>query len=190
MANRSRIPIVFSIYMLDVICCALGCVILLWQIQLQEAEEQTAAAKQALESWKRASSEVDFVTAEIAALRAELLASKQKNELLSIDIERTANERDEAHRVIAVRKKEYDALLAAKVYSEAILKGVQGDLAKLKDQQKLALLDLAGKVKENAELLLQITAAEKKATDLAKQVTARKIDAHEAARRLQEQLAR
>src|SRR5215217_5252118 len=46
MQTRNRvIPTVFSIYMLDVICCALGCVILLWQVSHQEAEEQSARAK-------------------------------------------------------------------------------------------------------------------------------------------------
>ncbi len=44
MINRHRVPTVFSIYMLDVICCALGCVILLWQLKHSEAEEQTEAA--------------------------------------------------------------------------------------------------------------------------------------------------
>ena len=44
MQARHRIPTIFNIYMLDVICCALGCVILLWQVSHQEAEDQTAAA--------------------------------------------------------------------------------------------------------------------------------------------------
>src|SRR6476659_6677097 len=45
MALRHRVPTVFSIYMVDVLCCALGCVILLWQVNYQEAEKQTAAAQ-------------------------------------------------------------------------------------------------------------------------------------------------
>ena len=204
MVNRNRIPTVFSIYMLDVICCALGCVILLWQLQHQEAEEQTAAARQAqaearqaetaaklaLENWKRASSEVDFITAEIAALQAKLLASEQKNELLIVENVRITKERDDGLRAIAVSKKDYDTLHAAWLYSETMLKGLRGDLVKLKDQQKLAVIDLAGKVKENAELLLQISAAETRAKEFEKQAVARKIDVQEAAKRLQEQLAR
>ena len=45
MLLRHKVPTIFNIYMLDVICCALGCVILLWQVSHQEAEQQTAAAK-------------------------------------------------------------------------------------------------------------------------------------------------
>src|SRR6516225_9347339 len=55
MNPRNRIPTVFGIYMLDVICCALGCVILLWQLSHQEAEQQTAAAAQERENYERAS---------------------------------------------------------------------------------------------------------------------------------------
>ena len=43
MKTRHKIPAVFSIYMVDVLCCALGCVILLWQLYHQDAEEQAAA---------------------------------------------------------------------------------------------------------------------------------------------------
>src|SRR5438874_13301242 len=50
MANRNRIPTVFSIYMLDVICCALGCVILLWQLQHYEAEQQAEANRLQIEA--------------------------------------------------------------------------------------------------------------------------------------------
>src|SRR5262249_10871204 len=45
MAIRHRTPTIFSIYMVDVLCCALGCVILLWQLYHAESEEQTAAAR-------------------------------------------------------------------------------------------------------------------------------------------------
>src|ERR1051326_5599794 len=183
MANRNRIPTVFSIYMLDVICCALGCVILLWQWQHYEAEQQAEAARLQAEAtrkaeeegklnqdrWKLASHEVDSLTSEIAGLRDALLAMQKKHATLSIDMARTAQERDEANRVIAVRQKEYETLRQAWLLSEALLKGVRGDLVKLKDAQKQTALELAGKVKANAELLLQIAAAEKKAKDYEKQ---------------------
>src|SRR2546422_9962855 len=43
MQIRHRIPTIFTLYMVDVLCCALGCVILLWQVNHQEAETKTAA---------------------------------------------------------------------------------------------------------------------------------------------------
>ncbi len=38
MRVRHRIPSIFSLAMVDVFCCALGCVILLWLINLREAK--------------------------------------------------------------------------------------------------------------------------------------------------------
>src|SRR5689334_7623218 len=39
MRVRHRIPSLFSLSMIDVLCCALGCVILLWLLNLREAKE-------------------------------------------------------------------------------------------------------------------------------------------------------
>jgi hypothetical protein len=218
MMNRHRVPTVFSIYMLDVICCALGCVILLWQVKHNEAEEQTeaarlaeAAAMQAQASYEKADNQVHSATAEIDALRSQLAesqkqyklqnleisrlteqlgASGKKQAVLSIDLVRTQKDLDEANRLVALRKKEYESLKQAHLLSEALLKTVRGEKAKLEDLQKLTALDLADKVKANAELLLQITAAQKKSQTLEKQVAAQKLDAEEAAKRLADQLAR
>ena len=195
--NRNRIPTIFSIYMLDVICCALGCVILLWQLKHTEAEEQTEAARQAeqaaklaQEKWKLASTEVDSVTAEIDALRAKLDATQQREQRLSIELARRDKDLEEANRLIALRQKEYDALRQAWILSEAMLKTVRGERDKVKEEQRLTALDLANKVKSNATLLLQLTAADKKVAELEKEASARQIDVQEAAKRLKQQLAR
>src|SRR5262245_46093571 len=47
MQPRHRIPTIFTLYMVDVLCCALGCVVLLWQVNHQEAQDQTAVASDA-----------------------------------------------------------------------------------------------------------------------------------------------
>src|SRR5271170_6210425 len=74
MLQRHKIPTIFNIYMLDVICCALGCVVLLWQVAHQEAEQQTADAK---ESHAEATKQAD------AAIRARVQFEKAQQELLS-----------------------------------------------------------------------------------------------------------
>ena len=50
MRVRHRIPSIFNLSMVDVLCCALGCVILLWLINLREAKhhEDSAAEQQRL----------------------------------------------------------------------------------------------------------------------------------------------
>src|SRR5215468_9580571 len=44
MRMRHRVPSIFNLSMVDVLCCALGCVILLWLLNLRQAklyEEET-----------------------------------------------------------------------------------------------------------------------------------------------------
>jgi hypothetical protein len=166
MNNRNRIPTVFSIYMLDVICCALGCVILLWQLKHQEADEQAE--------------EITSITSEIASLQ------KERDEVKAL----LHSERTEGRRLLALRQKEYDDLRAALLASQAILKTLNIDHDKLKEHYRLSTAELASKVKDNAELLLQLTAIETKTQTMQKQVAAQRLDAEEAARRLQAQLAR
>jgi predicted nucleic acid-binding Zn-ribbon protein len=44
MKTHHRIPSVFNLSMVDVLCCALGCVILLWLLNLREAKEKALEA--------------------------------------------------------------------------------------------------------------------------------------------------
>src|SRR4051812_1125014 len=48
MRVRHKTPTLVSMWMLDVFCCALGCVTLLWLLNTRQAGDQTAAAKSAL----------------------------------------------------------------------------------------------------------------------------------------------
>ena len=53
MRVRHRIPSIFNLSMVDVLCCALGCVILIWLINLRESkqhEEQAGSLLQKKES--------------------------------------------------------------------------------------------------------------------------------------------
>ena len=59
MQVRHRIPTIFSLYMVDVLCCALGCVVLLWQLYHYESQEEAAKVRAARLSINSLSSEVD-----------------------------------------------------------------------------------------------------------------------------------
>jgi hypothetical protein len=204
MANRHRVPTVFSIYMLDVICCALGCVILLWQVKHNEAEEQTAAAhkaeaeaqsaqadaRSAQERWLAASTEVRSVNAEIDALRLALAEGRKQHQLLATDKAQLEKQRDAALRDIVLLEKERNEKERALALSKKDYEALRQEWAKLKEEQKLAALDLAKKVQANAELIAQLSAAAKKIETLEKQTADQKVDAAEAARRLAVQLAR
>ncbi|HEX4608490.1 MAG TPA: VWA domain-containing protein [Urbifossiella sp.] len=89
MRVRHKQPTLVSMWMLDVFCCALGCVTLLWLLNTRQAGDQTAAAKSAfadlahvrddlklaltsLDSTKlRLNSEVQQLTTQLGAVKTE-----------------------------------------------------------------------------------------------------------------------
>ena len=42
MRIRHRVPSIFSLSMVDMLCCALGCVILVWLLNAKQAEDTAA----------------------------------------------------------------------------------------------------------------------------------------------------
>lgn len=81
MRTRHRIPMIFSLSMMDVFCCTLGCVILLWLINQREAMLRTRAASQVTEKLTvseqqrgQLSSLLDDLDRQLAAAKAELKA--------------------------------------------------------------------------------------------------------------------
>ena len=62
MRTRHRMPMIFSLSMMDVFCCTLGCVILLWLINQREAMLRTRSAQEALEQLTGAADHVPAKT--------------------------------------------------------------------------------------------------------------------------------
>jgi hypothetical protein len=71
MATRHRIPTIFNLSMVDVLCCALGCVILLWLINLREAKQRAVAATTASSELGRARDQLDETGRRLRAADAE-----------------------------------------------------------------------------------------------------------------------
>ena len=118
MQTRHRIPTIFSIYMVDVLCCALGCVVLLWQVNYQEAEEKTAAAASSLSDLAQANQIIANRDQTILALSGELeylktsLADSHKKYLqISVERDKTLQERDKVAQLALVDKQRLDRLL-------------------------------------------------------------------------------
>lgn len=187
MRTRHRIPTVFSIYMLDVICCALGCVILLWQVSHQEAEQQTAAASKSRLDYEKASQDLLSTTGEATDLRTALAASKSRASQLADDLE-------QARSLAARRLQEHEKTLAALKASEELAASLRIELAELKDASKKTLAtldrtrtDLASKEKLSFELRETLSNAEQRLKAAEKTIAAQQAAAEESARRLTEQ---
>src|SRR5205807_683020 len=86
MRTRHRVPSIFNLSMVDVLCCALGCVILLWLVNLREAKRQTDEAGQAQD-------QLATTRGQLSESSARLAAAANERDALQYDL---ANARTEA----------------------------------------------------------------------------------------------
>jgi predicted nucleic acid-binding Zn-ribbon protein len=139
MPTRHRIPTIFNLSMVDVLCCALGCVILVWLLQMHEAKRLTESAGQ--------------TQAELDDAQLALRATTQ-------DLEDTRSQRDRLQSALASARSslaDQDQALAKLRLERAALEDrltkktkEQTDLAKdmTAARQRIAALDVLVREKE------------------------------------------
>src|ERR1700730_2839438 len=106
MKLRHRMPTIFSIYMVDVLCCALGCVILLWLINFREAKQRAAAASETNKRLTETKSALEMSTSELTSLRSALTVSRKLEQSLLRRIKIVQVERDKAQDLVLLTQKE------------------------------------------------------------------------------------
>src|SRR5271167_4689353 len=84
MRTRHRIPTIFNLSMVDVLCCALGCVILLWLLNFREAKRRAVVVKD--------------TAARLADAEQEVLALKSDLETALARASTVGRERDQGQR--------------------------------------------------------------------------------------------
>src|SRR5204863_1247202 len=72
MHTRHRTPSIFNLSMVDVLCCALGCVILLWLLNLREARQRADEVSQTDEQLTLTRKELAAAVGDRDALRRQL----------------------------------------------------------------------------------------------------------------------
>src|SRR5262245_11696365 len=82
MQTRHRIPTIFNLSMVDVLCCALGCVILLWLVNFREAKRRTASAGEVSKQLDSTRASLESAELLIAGLNKDLLTQRELAELL------------------------------------------------------------------------------------------------------------
>jgi hypothetical protein len=189
MRIRHRIPTVFSLYMVDVLCCALGCVLLVWLTNVQASEEQS---KQAADKLAAADKREEETIAKLkdaedrAALTAKLLAEEEKRAGKTSDmLKETVKDRDAAYLMLANIKEKLDkveadkkdlekrlnAALARATELDKDLKDKSGRLVVLEDDLKKYLAELKD-AKTTAELVPDLRKEVKTTTDKLAEETA------------------
>lgn len=180
MRTRHRIPSLFTISMLDVFCCALGCVILLWLWNDRRAKAGAEAAdrtRQELESTER-----DLASANslVESLRGNLVASQRTVDSLTADRDSTRKDLTAARKDLAGRIADLNAVRAeaadladrlARKTKEAQLSAAKvADLTKKNQEQDKAAAALAEmlakKTKDEASLKTLSEQAQKRIAEL------------------------
>src|SRR5262245_55564174 len=90
MKTRHRIPTIFNLSMVDVLCCALGCVILLWLVNFREAKRRAAAAGETNTLLSEARTKLDETRREVDDYRRRLTAVELR--LRDVQAERDASQ--------------------------------------------------------------------------------------------------
>jgi hypothetical protein len=174
MQTRHRIPTIFNLSMVDVLCCALGCVILLWLLNFREARQRTVAAGETGKHLTAARAALSQSESKVLTLTRELDAQRQMLNVLR-------SERDQAQQTAEAARKEHNTVRLA---LEKELAGLRTDQENLqdrktaleaalvkqaKDQQTTAGM-LAQKTKERADIALALTTAEERIRTLQTQL--------------------
>jgi hypothetical protein len=198
MKVRHKQPTLVSMWMLDVFCCALGCVTLLFLINSRMASDEAAANRTALIDLRTKERHLAAAITELRDTRLKLNSETEAHERLSAALSeaegfklKLTEERNQLAKELATTKTDRDDL--AKKLSLARTEA--RDAKTLAEKTQLALNAAEAKVETNAkELALARNAAEsaddilrkkmKEATDLAKKLTEMTAAADDLARLL------
>ena len=158
MKLRPKPPSLVSMWMLDVFCCALGCVTLLWLLNTREAGVQAARSEAALESLAATETDLSSVRSDLVSTRDDL---DQTRLALNAEID------DLRGRLVAMTTDRDDTakmLAASQTETDAVTKKLAASTAKADDLDDL----LARKQKDLKDLSVKLLAATASADDLQK----------------------
>lgn len=174
MRTRHRIPTIFNLSMVDVLCCALGCVILLWLLNFRDAKRRAAAAGQSsvlladarvkLDDFERQARANDAL---LRSLHADRDSAYLQVAALERERNQTAAELDQARRRLIELGKEVTALKTQNAAADDLLAKKtleQRELTKKLQASEQRLLALEKLARENEA---RATAAARMADDLA-----------------------
>ncbi len=145
---RHRIPVLFSLSMMDVLCCALGCVILLWLVNSREAKQRNAEASDTKGQLDETTAKLDSAKLALDQTRDARDAAQRERDAAQRQLETTATDlRALRHTSQQLRadlaillEKNKDLLAKIKLKEDDFAKLEQHDSALAEARAKLAQL--------------------------------------------------
>ncbi len=132
MRTRHKVPAIFSLSMVDMLCCALGCIILIWLLNAKQAKVAAAKSKQEIETLK------SLAQSDREASRRLLAEAQAQHSRASERVRVITQERDAAKVEISDLNKKLDALQAFLAEIRKQLDNEQGRSKKLQEQLRQA----------------------------------------------------
>jgi hypothetical protein len=117
MRVRHRIPTIFNLSMVDVLCCALGCVILLWLLNLREARDRAVKVGEATGQLRETEARLQQSNSLLQSIQAERDEVTKRAEAAARQRDKLRNELEQASASLAGTE---EALAAAKTRNEAL----------------------------------------------------------------------
>ncbi len=178
MRFRHRSPSTFSLWMVDVLCCSLGCVILLWLNKHREAEDSDAWGKETESELKQAHRKIGTLQDDLkrrkdeevllrqflADVRLKQTNTQKKADDLTASITTLAEKRAVLEKLLDDRVKELETVTS-------LLAALRKDNTNLKDDLKNRTASTEEKAKKIAELLKQVDALSENRESLEKKLT-------------------
>ena len=165
MQTRHKTPTLVSMWMLDVFCCALGCVTLLWLVSNRDAAQEAQRNKASVSELAATRSTLLATTQELDATRRSLNAEIDN---LRAKLLATTSERDTTAQSLAVAKAEITTLETKLAKSSTDAASLQTQLAKSATQLTDLEDQLAKKKKESKDLTSRVAVLTESTVELQK----------------------
>ena len=175
MRIRRRPPSLVSMWMLDVFCCALGCVTLLWLLSNRAAQEEAARNRQSVELL--AATEADLRRARSEA-EASAATARRERDSLQAQVAAAVEERDTLKPRLAASERD---LVAARESLEA----TRGELATTQTERAALSTKLETESRQAKQLASRLADAAKRAEDSGQALAAKRAEVAKAEARVE-----
>jgi hypothetical protein len=183
MRIHHRIPTIFNLSMVDMLCCALGCVILLWLGKLLEAQLQAANAAQQAEEAERHAAEAGQTNRQLAEAHRLLQDEKHRAEGLAAQLRKTRGDLDSTARRATEAETERDRYHRDLDTARERISDLDKSMTALRTQLTDTDRQLAKKVLERDALAKDMAETQRRVLTLERQLREQEDLAKSAARR-------
>jgi hypothetical protein len=170
MQTRHRIPTIFNLSMVDVLCCALGCIILLWLVYFKEARERSRVVGKTATELTAAKARLQSITAELTSTQQSLLAGNHQYAYLHSQLTEALNAKEQHSAKATAAEAAHQAALLDLKQAQAQVASLKTSLKDLRALDAAVAATLKEKMQDHTILASQLLAAATTIREMEKQL--------------------